>query len=246
MIPEPPPVVVLCGGRGTRAEPLTRTLPKPLIPLAGTPALRHLLEVFARQGLRRFVLAAGHLAEEVEAFARALPHGLDVDVVDTGRDSGTGERLRRLADRLPGTFVATYGDGLGNVDAAALLLGHRDGGRLATVTTVGLRSQYGVVEVDADGAVRGFREKPLIDGVWINAGFFVLEPEVFDDWPGPDLERDVLPGLAARGQLRAHRHRGFWASMDTAKDVAELDALASGGTPPWLDLPTAAPERRSA
>lgn len=241
-----PPVVVLCGGKGTRAAPLTRDVPKPLLPLSGTPALRHLLEVFARQGACRFLLAAGHLADRVEDFAADLPRQWEVEVVDTGADSGTGERLRRLAGRLPGTFVATYGDGLGNVVLADLLRGHRAGGLLATVTTVPLRSQYGVLETDGQDRVTAFREKPVVDGAWINAGFLVLEPAVFERWPGPDLERDVLPDLARRRQLRAHRHRGFWGSMDTAKDVAELGALAAGGAPPWLEVPAAAELRVSA
>jgi glucose-1-phosphate cytidylyltransferase len=232
-----PPVVVLCGGRGTRAWPLTRTVPKPLLPLAGVPALRHLLEVFAQQGARDVVLAAGYLVEDVEGFAADLPPQWRVRVVDTGADTGTGERLRRVAPMLGGRFLATYGDGLGNVDLRALLVRHRLAGGSATVTAVPLRSQYGCLETDEHDRVVGFREKPVVDHLWINAGFLVFEPRVFDDWPGPDLERDVLPDLARHSQLNVYRHRGFWASMDTAKDVAELDALAAGDLPPWLAPP---------
>jgi glucose-1-phosphate cytidylyltransferase len=232
-----PPVVVLCGGHGTRAWPLTRTVPKPLLPLAGVPALRHLLEIFARQDVRDVVLAAGHLVEDVEAFAADLPPEWRVRVVDTGTDTGTGERLRRVAPMLGGRFLATYGDGLGNVDLRALLVRHRLAGGSATVTAVPLRSQYGCLQLDEHDRVVGFREKPVVENLWINAGFLVVEQRVFDDWPGPDLERDVLPELARRGELHVHRHRGFWASMDTAKDVARLDALAAADRPPWLAAP---------
>lgn len=229
------PVVVLCGGLGTRAWPLTEDLPKPLLPVADRPVLGHLLEVYLRQGVRRLVLATGFRADLVEKWAADLdlPDGATVTCVDTGDEAGTADRLRGCRAEVEGPFFATYGDGLGNVDLAALLARHRSAGVAATVTTVPLPSQYGTLDLDAADLVVGFREKPVLPDHWINAGFFVLETTALDT-PGPDLERHVLPALASRGQLAAHRHHGFWRSVDTQKDLAELERLAGQGDVPWL------------
>ncbi|MGZ6791306.1 MAG: sugar phosphate nucleotidyltransferase [Mycobacteriales bacterium] len=228
--------VVLCGGRGTRAWPLTEDVPKPLLPVGDRPALEHLVEVYRRQGVRRFVLSVGYRGDLVAAWAAdAGPRlGVELTCVDTGEDAETGDRVQRVGDRVGERFFATYGDGLGDVDLAALLAAHTAAGVLATVTTVPLPSQYGTLDLGPGDLVLGFREKPVLDGHWINAGFFVFDRQVLQDWPGPDLERDVLPALAARGELLAHRHAGFWKSMDTQKDVAALTELAAGGGAPWL------------
>lgn len=225
--------VILCGGRGTRAHPLTVDVPKPLLPVAGVPVLRRLMEVYAGQGHREFVLAAGFRADLVEEFAAVLPAEWDVTVVDTGLDAGTGERIAGCRRLLGGTFFATYGDGLADVDLSALLAAHRGHGGWVTLTTVPLRSPYGTVEVAADGRVSGFTEKPVLPDRWINGGFFVFDEAAFSCWPGGDLEREVLPALAAAGRLHAHRHAGFWRSVDTAKDLNELSALAEQGRIPW-------------
>ena len=240
------PAVVLCGGRGTRAHPLTTDVPKPLLPAGEHPVLRHLLEVFARQGSTRFVLAAGFRAEAIAAFARALPPEWDVEVVDTGEDTGTGERIRRCRHLLPQRFFATYGDGVGNVDLQALQQRHVEAGGRATVTVVPLRSQYGTLDLDGEDRVVAFREKPVLPDHWINAGFFVLEQSVFSDWAGDDLERDVLPALAGAGDLYVYRHRGSWMSVDTHKDLLEMQRLAQGGEDaPWLSLPAHASSSRA-
>ena len=230
------PVAVLCGGRGTRAWPLTEELPKPLLPIGGRPLLEHLVGVFLRQGVRRFVLATGYRADLVEKWAQDLdlPADATVTCVDTGPDAGTAERLRGCLPQLGGTFFATYGDGLADVDLATLLARHIAAGTTATVTTVPLRSQYGTLLLGGDDLVAGFEEKPVLPDHWINAGFFVMTPEALAAAAGPDLERHVLPALAAAGGLAAHRHQGFWQSMDTQKDVADLDGLAAGGRAPWL------------
>jgi glucose-1-phosphate cytidylyltransferase len=226
--------VILCGGRGTRAYPHTVDLPKPLLQVGDAPVLRHVMEVYAQQGFRTFVLAAGFKAELIETFASSLPAAWDVTVLDTGLDTPTGERIRACRDVVGSTFFATYGDGLGDVDLHDLLEFHRAHGRPATVTAVPLPSQYGTVELGADGSVERFREKPRLDGHLINAGFLVFDATVFDAWVGEDLERDVLPGLAHERGLMAYRHHGFWKSMDTYKDALELTALTEGGRPPWL------------
>lgn len=224
--------VLLCGGRGTRAWPLTEDVPKPMLPVGDRPAIAHILEIYARQGVSRFLLAGGYKVEKLQAWATTSP--LDITVLDTGLDSGTGERISRCREHLDGRFFATYGDGLGNVSLPDLLAAHDARGRLSTVTTVPLTSQYGTLDVDDTDAVRAFREKPVLSDHHINAGYFVFEREALEDWPGTDLEREVLPSLARRGELTAYRHHGFWKSMDTQKDVEEMTRLANEEGCPWL------------
>ena len=228
------PVLILCGGRGTRAYPDTAEVPKPLLTVGGVPILEHVMGIYAAQGHRRFVLAAGYRADLVaERYGKPI-EGLDVTVVDTGLDTGTGERIRLAAGAIKDErFFATYGDGVGNVDVNALLDTHRERHALATVTTVPLRSQYGTIVTDGDDRVAEFREKPTLEGHWINAGFLVIEREALGYWDGESLEEDVLPRLAAHGVLFAYRHHGFWKSMDTFKDRQELEALATEGGAPW-------------
>ncbi|MFN2536588.1 MAG: sugar phosphate nucleotidyltransferase [Mycobacteriales bacterium] len=236
MLVDPPPVIVLCGGRGTRAWPLTEDLPKPLLPVGDRPVLAHLLDVYLRQGVRRIVLATGFRADLVEKWAAdfELPADASITCIETAADAGTAERLRACRTEVDGTVFATYGDGLGNVDLQALLDRHRTAALTATVTTVPLPSQYGTVDLDEADLVTGFREKPVLPDHWINAGFFVFTDAALDADAGPDLESDVLPALAAQGQLAAHRHGGFWRSVDTQKDLVELERLAGQGDPPWL------------
>lgn len=228
--------VILCGGKGTRAYPYTTQVPKPLLEVGDRPVLRHLLEIFAGQGRTDFVLAAGYKLELIEAFAAELPATWRVEVVDTGEDTNTGGRVRRLADRIDDDVFLTYADGLGDVDLDALAAFHRHHGALATLTTVPLPSQYGTIDLADGDRVVAFREKPRLEGHWINAGYLVLSPGVFERWPDPgeDLEREVLPALAAAGELRAFRHDGFWRSMDTYKDALDLGALCQDGPGPWL------------
>lgn len=232
--------LVLCGGKGTRAYPHTAVVPKPLLPVAGVPILRHVLDIYARQGFTDFVLAAGHLADQVAAFAAALPDHWSVAVVDTGVDTGTGGRVARCAPLCGERTLLTYGDGVGDVDLADLLAFHDSHPGCATVTTVPLRSQYGTIETDTAGRVRRFREKPVLEDHWINAGFLVLDRRALDWCTADDLEREVLPALGEAGELYAYRHRGFWKSMDTYKDAVELTALADTGDPPWLSRTPAA------
>jgi glucose-1-phosphate cytidylyltransferase len=226
--------VILCGGKGTRAYPDTIELPKPLLPVAGEPVLLHTMRIYAEQGYEDFILAAGFLAEKIADFARGLPSSWQVEVVDTGPDTNTAGRILRCQHLLDGTFLANYADGLGNVDIPAVVAFHHAHPAAGTLVTVPLPSQYGTVEFDGDGRIERFREKPKLPDHWINGGYFVFEPAAFDHWAGEDLERDVLPALAAAGELYAYQHRGFWKSMDTYKDALELSALAdSEQGAPW-------------
>lgn len=230
-------MVVLCGGKGTRAYPHTAEIPKPLLEVCGRPILRHVMDIYAAHGCRRFRLAAGFRAEMIEDFAGSLPRGWEVQVVDSGESAGTADRILSCRESLTGTFFATYGDGVGDVDIPSLLAFHLGRGARATLTSVPLRSQYGTVDATADGRVERFREKPVLDGHWVSGGFFVFDRSVFDVWEGDDLERDVLPALSARGELYSYCHSGFWRSLDTYKDALELDALAGQPRLPWLPWP---------
>lgn len=226
--------LILCGGRGTRALPHTSEVPKPLLDVAGEPILRHLMEIFAVQGCRSFVLAGGYLVEALRDFAATTPSEWRVEVADTGEGTGTGARVAACWPLLGDRGFVTYGDGLADIDLTSLMTFHLGHGRAATVTTVPLPSPFGTVEIADDGAVAAFKEKPLLREHWINGGFFVFERTEERFWHGDDLERDVLPSLASAGELYAYRHDGFWRSMDTYKDALELSALAAEGSPPWM------------
>jgi glucose-1-phosphate cytidylyltransferase len=227
-------VLILCGGRGTRSYPFTEYFPKPMMPICGTPILVHLMRIYAEQGYKDFVLSAGHRKEILIDYFDGRFTDWNIEIVDTGSDADTGDRIRRCANRLGDTFFATYGDGVGDVQLRGLLAYHRNSAALATVTSVALRSQYGTVVSRADGRVVQFREKPVIPDHWINAGFFVFEKRVFDYWKGENLETQVLPALAERDVLFTYQHRGFWKSMDTSKDQQELEALYTEGNLQWM------------
>lgn len=231
------PTVILCGGKGTRALPYTLDVPKPLLDIGGQPILRHVMDVYAQQGVRRYLLAGGYRIEMIQEFSESLPDDWDVSVVDTGEDTNTGGRIWRCRDVLPERFFVTYGDGLGDIDLQELVQSHSASGAAATITTVPLPSQYGTVTADAAGRVLEFKEKPRLLDHWINGGFMLFEPTVFATWEGDDLEREVLPRLAAAGRLHAYRHAGFWRSMDTYKDAVDLATLAAQQPPPWMFQP---------
>ena len=233
-----PPVAILCGGRGTRLQEHTRTIPKPLVEIGGLPILWHVIRLYAHAGFTRFVLCTGYLGEQIEDFVAghdAWPDGLEIRCVDTGLDTPTGGRLHAAAAHLAGgeTFCATYADGVADVDLRELLAFHAAHDGAATMTVVRPQLQFGVTELDDDGRVTGFREKPRSEH-WINGGFFVLDRTVLDRLsPDAVLERAPLEGLAADGALRAFRHEGFWDCMDTYKDAVLLNDLWAHGTPPW-------------
>jgi len=232
-----PPVVILCGGRGTRLKEHSQELPKPLVEIGGMPILWHVVQLYAVQGFERFLLATGHRGELIERFAaaQAWPPGVSVECVDTGEQTQTGGRIRALAPRLRDEerFCATYADGLADIDLDALLRFHSEHGALASVTVVRPELQFGVTELGEDGRVRGFREKPRSEH-WINGGFFCFQAQALE-YMTPDsvLERAPLQRLAAEGELWAHRHEGFWECMDTYKDAVLLNDLWASGRAPW-------------
>jgi len=234
-------VVILCGGKGTRSYPFTEYYPKPMMPIGGTPILVHLMRIYAQQGVKHFVLAAGHRKEMLFDYFEGRFPDWKIDIVDTGAEADTGERILACAPYVDDTFFATYGDGLGNVDFSELLSFHRRVGAEATVTAVPLRSQYGTVQFDAAQRVLRFIEKPVIQDQWINAGFFVFEKRLFQHWNGKNLESHVLPSFAEKGWLYTYIHRGFWKSMDTSKDQQELERLWGTSPAPWTDFSQTGP-----
>ena len=232
----PTTVAILCGGRGTRLREHTESIPKPLVEIGGRPILWHVMQIYASQGFRRFVLCTGYRGDLIADFVAGerWPEAVEVLCEDTGLDTPTGGRIARVSGLLDGgTFAATYGDGVADVDLAALAGFHRDRGRLATMTVVQPELQFGVAELAGDGLVSGFTEKPRLQS-WINGGFFCFEPGALDDiGTGSVLEREPLEGLAAAGELAAYKHSGFWDCMDTYKDAVALNDLWAAGTAPW-------------
>ena len=250
-------VAILAGGMGSRLAEETEIRPKPMVEIGGRPILWHIMRHYDHYGFGQFVIALGYKGDHIKRFftdylnsnasvrvdlatgsSEVLDEGHDekwqVELIETGRWTNTGGRIKRLAPYLGGsTFCLTYGDGVANVDLTRLVEFHRSHGRLATVTAVHPPSRFGQLEMHGD-KVSSFSEKPLDQG-WINGAFFVLEPQVFDFIDGDDMawEREPMERLAAAGELMAYRHEGFWQCMDTLRDKKLLEDLWAEGSPPW-------------
>lgn len=231
-----PPVVILCGGRGTRLQEHTRAIPKPLVEIGGRPIVWHVISLYVAQGYEEFVLLTGYKSELIEAFTRgeAWPEGVTVRCVETGLETPTGGRIARAREAIgERRFCATYADGVADVDLAALLEFHAGHGAPATMTVVQPELQFGIARLGDGDRVLGFAEKPRTEH-WVNGGFFVFEPGVFAHLDQDSvLERAPLEGLAAEEGLRAFRHTGFWECMDTYKDAVMLNDLWASGSAPW-------------
>jgi glucose-1-phosphate cytidylyltransferase len=250
-------VIILAGGRGTRLAEETSMRPKPMVEIGGKPILWHIMKLYAGHGYKDFLIACGYKGEMIkEYFHNYFIHSSDyfvdlkngsrkvvnnngidwrVGVIDTGDDTMTGGRILRLKEWIDGkTFMVTYGDGLGNIDIGSLVKFHRGHGRLATVTAVHPPSRFGALTLDED-SVCEFSEKPQAGEGWINGGFFVFEPAVFDYMNGDQsvLERETLDRLAAEKQLMAYKHPGFWQPMDTLREKQLLESLWNSGKAPW-------------
>ncbi len=252
-------VVILCGGRGTRMEADTASIPKPMVEIGGRPILWHIMMLYSTHGFREFILCLGYRGYLIkEYFSHYFLHMSDVTIdimnrttrihsttsapwkvtlVDTGPETMTGGRLRRIRRYIGSEpFMMTYGDGIGDIDLRGLADFFRRGKRRAVVTVCQSAGRFGVLDIQRNGRVRSFMEKPRGDASWINAGFFVLDPSVFSYITRGDetvWEREPLERLAGDGQLLAYRHTGFWKCMDTPREKAELDALWNTKKPPW-------------
>lgn len=251
--------VILAGGLGTRLSEQTTLRPKPMVEIGGKPILWHIMKLYAHHGISDFVVCCGYKGYVIkEYFANYFLHMSDVTfdlaqnkvevhqrfaepwrvtLVDTGEETMTGGRLRRVGEYLKGEadFCLTYGDGLSDVDITKLIEFHRTHGQLATLTSTVPQGRFGVLELDEFGRVSSFREKPRGEGGYVNGGFFVLSPEVLefiaDD--GTVWERGPLEKLAEIGQLMSFRHDGFWHPMDTLRDLNFLEGMWTRGEAPW-------------
>jgi glucose-1-phosphate cytidylyltransferase len=249
-------VVILAGGLGTRLSEETAIRPKPMVEIGGRPILWHIMKIYAHQGFREFVVCLGYKGYVIkEYFANYFLHMCDVTfdlannslevhqsqsepwkvtLVDTGEATATGGRIKRVARYLDDDFMLTYGDGVADVDLAALLAFHRAQGTLATVTGVQPPGRFGALKIDGHRAV-GFQEKPSGDGGWINGGFFVVSRRAIDYIEGDQTvwENEPMERLAVEKQLSVHLHRGFWQPMDTLRDRSQLEAMWVAGEAPW-------------
>ena len=238
-------VVILCGGKGTRLREHTESIPKPLVEIGDRPILWHIMRIYAHYGFNDFVLCLGYKGELIkEYFLNRRPKGQsgpenfherwNVTCADTGEDTNTGGRIKRIADLIQDSpFMVTYGDGVADLDVLKLLNYHRSHGKIGTVTCVRPILQFGILNLDGDQQVLGFQEKPLYDQ-WVNGGFFVFEREMLALLQDNEsLEESFLKKLAQDGQLMAYRHDSFWKCMDTYKDTVSLNELWAGKRAPW-------------
>jgi glucose-1-phosphate cytidylyltransferase len=248
--------VILAGGRGTRISEESAARPKPMIEIGGMPILWHILKIYSSHGIHEFVICCGYKGYMIkEYFANYFLHMSDITIdishnsievhhknaepwkitlVDTGEETQTGGRLKRVAEYLNDDFCMTYGDGVGSIDITALIAFHRDHGKLATMTAVQPPGRFGALEIVGND-VKSFLEKPQGDGSWINGGFFVLNSQVLRliDSDNTFWEREPLESLAKNGQLKAFFHDGFWRPMDTMRDKNVLEELWGEGKAPW-------------
>lgn len=252
-------VVLLAGGFGTRISEESEYVPKPMIKIGGMPILWHIMKEYSYYGFNEFVVCAGYKQHVVkEWFADYFLHTSDitfdftednkmiihdkhtepwkVTVVNTGLNTMTGGRIKRIQKYVGNErFMMTYGDGVCDVDMNELLKFHKSHGKIATLTSVIIEQQKGVLDIGGDNAVRSFREKSVLDGNPINAGYMVFEPEIFDYIDGDEtvLERDTLARLADEGQLMSYKHSGFWQCMDTKREKDILEKIWADGNAPW-------------
>jgi glucose-1-phosphate cytidylyltransferase len=251
-------VVILAGGLGTRLSEETVVRPKPMVEIGGKPILWHIMKIYSHYGFHEFVICLGFKGYMIkEYFSNYFLHMSDVTfdmrnntmevhqqnvepwqvtLVDTGIDTMTGGRLKRVAPYIGAeTFMLTYGDGVSNVNITDLLAFHKKHGKSATVTATQPSGRFGSLSLDASLQVNAFQEKPMGDGSWINGGFFVLEPKMLDRIAGDStvFEKEPLEGLAHDHELVAYKHSGFWQPMDTLRDKVHLEELWNKGNAPW-------------
>lgn len=251
-------VVILAGGFGTRLSEETVVIPKPMVEIGGKPIIWHIMKIYSAYGFDDFIICLGYKGYVIkEYFLNYFYHTSDITVdlqsgkisihnsytenwrvtlVDTGLNTMTGGRVKRIKNFVGNeTFMLTYGDGVSDVNLNDLLDYHKNHGKLATVTAVQPAGRFGTLTINETGLVSKFVEKPAGDGAWINGGFFVLEPQIFDYIEGDHTvwEREPLEKLAEEGNLVAYKHYGFWKAMDTLRDKMELEKIWQDGNAPW-------------
>ncbi len=251
-------IVILAGGLGTRLSEETLLRPKPMVEIGGMPILWHIMKIYSSHGFNDFIICLGYKGYLVkEYFTNYFLHKSDVTInlennsvevhdsqaepwkitlVDTGINSMTGGRIKRIQKHINNeTFMLTYGDGVGNIDIKELLEFHKKNKKNCTVTAVQPSGRFGALNIDSDNSVFDFMEKPKGDGSWVNGGFFVCEPQIFDYIDGDSTiwERQPMEKIADDGQMVAYKHEGFWKPMDTLRDKQELENLWGSDNAPW-------------
>lgn len=253
-------VLILAGGLGSRLSEETTLKPKPMVEIGEKPILWHIMKIYSHYGFNEFIILCGYKGYMIkEFFAHYFLHTSDltidmetntikyhnslaepwkVTLIDTGLDTMTGGRIKKVQEYVGNEpFMLTYGDGVGDIDINDLLLTHQNNGKAITMTSVQPEGRFGSLVIDNDNKVSAFLEKPKGDGAWINAGFFVCQPEVFDSIPNGNeiiFEREPLESLAKAGELYTYKHHGFWKPMDTQRDKFQLEDLIEKGKAPWI------------
>lgn len=235
--------IILAGGRGSRLSEETDQVPKPMVTINGVPILLHIMQIFAFFGIREFIIVAGYKGEIISEYFAAKSSILkklnwDVQVIDTGLDTGTAGRIRQVSHLLHEEFWITYGDGLIAADLREITAFHHRSGCIATITAVHPPARFGYLEIQ-DGLVQKFREKALDDVGWINGGFIFAKRSFFEFLHADDLhlETSTLPRIADSGALSAYQYQGFWQPMDTLRDKRTLEDYSLAIDPPWIHLP---------
>ena len=253
-------VVILAGGLGTRLMEETEARPKPMVEIGGKPILWHIMKIYEHYGFNDFIICLGYKATLIkDYFYNYYLHNSDITIdlesnkmiihysnaesfkvtlIDTGLNTNTAGRIKRVKEHLRGeTFMLTYGDGVANINISELVKFHFAHKRLATLTSIQVPGRFGNINIIEDGVVDNFQEKPHGDGMWINGGFFVLEPQIFDylngDMDNVQWEKGPLLNIANDKQLSAYKHNGFWKCMDALRDRIELEEMWSTGKAEW-------------
>jgi len=252
-------VVILAGGLGTRLGEETALRPKPMVEIGGYPILWHIMKIYSHYNFNDFVILCGYKSEVIkEYFANYYMNNTDITVdlrtnsvevhktgcepwkvtmLYTGRNALTGSRIKKARDFIGNeSFMLTYGDGVCDVDINKVIDAHKKSGKFATLTAVQPTGRFGALNIENNGEISHFQEKPVGDGAWVNGGFFVLEPKIFDyiaDGDNVTWEQEPMRNLASDGQLNAYKHYGFWRPMDTMKDKEDLNKMWESGNAPW-------------
>lgn len=251
--------IILAGGLGTRLSEATHLIPKPMVEIGGKPILWHIMKIYSQHGIDDFIVCCGYKAYVIkEYFFNYFKHNSDITVdlvndsvivhnqvrekwkitlIDTGLNTMTGGRIKRVQDYIGNEpFLLTYGDGVGDINIADTIRFHKEKNVFMTVTAYKPKGKFGAMDIMENGMVKAFQEKPAGDGAWINAGFFVCEPQVFDYIKNSDqtiLEREPMEQLALAGKMASYKHEGFWKPMDTLRDSAELNEMWNTNSAPW-------------
>lgn len=227
-------VVILCGGKGTRLSEYTEDIPKPLVKVGDKPILHHLMNIYAAHGHKDFILCLGYKGEKIEEYFKNKK-GWNIEFMHTGENSNKAERLMKVKSKIKDdTFLMSYGDDLSDVDINKTIEFHENMGKIVTLTAVPLLSPFGIIEVNGRNEVTDFKEKPKLSHL-MNGGFYVMKKKIFDYIkPGYDLEKEAFEELAKQKQIAAFKHYSFWKSMNTLKDVIELNELYNKGATPWI------------